>query len=301
MKNKLNWKKEWIDMPEYFVPTRDTKLRNSYDITDVINYNKNTKTSLFPKYPIYIISKGRAKSQLTAKALTKLNIDFKVVIEPQEFNEYSKYIDKNKILVLPFQDLGYGSIPARNWVWEHAVENGFKKHWILDDNINGFGTQKYGRRINTNCGDFFAQCENFSDKYNNIALTGIRYRFHHNYTKSPYLLNTRIYSCILITNDIPFRWRGKYNEDTDLSLRALKANYATLLFTWCYCNKASTMTMEGGNTDNVYTDNDNRLRFAESLQDQHPDVVKVVWKYNRWHHLVNYKPFINNNLNRLDK
>lgn len=33
----------------------------------------------------------------------------------------------------------------------------------------------------------------------------------------------RAFPCILIQNDIPFRWRGRYNEDTDLSLRALKA------------------------------------------------------------------------------
>jgi len=26
----------------------------------------------------------------------------------------------------------------------------------------------------------------------------------------------------LIRNDIPYRWRAKYNEDTDLSLRVLK-------------------------------------------------------------------------------
>ena len=36
--------------------------------------------------------------------------------------------------------------------------------------------------------------------------------------------------------------------------------------------------------------------FAESLRDQHPDVVEVVWKFNRWHHQVDYSPFIGNSL-----
>ena len=27
------------------------------------------------------------------------------------------------------------------------------------------------------------------------------------------------------------------------------------------------------------------------LEDMHPDVAKVVWKFNRWHHHVDYRPF----------
>ena len=55
--------------------------------------------------------------------------------------------------------------------------------------------------------------------------------------------------------------------------------------------KVTTMRMKGGNTDSVYANTNNRKEFAESLRDQHPDVVKVTWKFNRWHHQVNYKPF----------
>jgi len=34
----------------------------------------------------------------------------------------------------------------------------------------------------------------------------------------PFVMNTRMYSIIFIRNDIPYRWRGRYNEDTILSL-----------------------------------------------------------------------------------
>jgi hypothetical protein len=129
-------------------------------------------------------------------------------------------------------------------------------------------------------------------------MAGIRYRFHHNYVKSPYYLNTRVYSCILLDNKVQQRWRGKYNEDTDLSLRILKEGSCTMLFTWCYCNKTASMKMKGGNTDEVYGDTNNRKEFAESLQEQHPDVVKVVWRFDRWHHEVNYKSFRNNVLKK---
>jgi len=52
--------------------------------------------------------------------------------------------------------------------------------------------------------------------------------------------------------------------------------------------------LPGGNTDNVYDAEDHRLAFAKSLEEQHPDCVKVVWKYNRWHHQVDYTAFDRN-------
>ena len=51
------------------------------------------------------------------------------------------------------------------------------------------------------------------------------------------------------------------------------------------------MKMKGGNTDEVYEKGAKRKEFAESLAQQHPDVTKVVQKFGRWHHQVDYKPF----------
>jgi len=255
------------------------------------------------KYPIYIISKGRHESRLTSKCLELMNVPYKIVIESQEYKEYSKVIDKDKILVLPFSNLGQGSIPARNWVWEHSIKEGHKRHWILDDNIRSFRMYNRNKRIKVISPNIFRCSEDFIDRYKNIGMGGFQYTNFcpddgsRNY---PYMLNTRIYSCILIKNDLPFRWRGKYNEDTDLSLRVLKAGYVTILFYIFLCDKISTMTMKGGNTDNVYIDNDKRFKFAKSLQKQHPDIVKITKKFNRFHHNVDYTGFKNNKLIKKD-
>jgi hypothetical protein len=56
--------------------------------------------------------------------------------------------------------------------------------------------------------------------------------------------------------------------------------------------------MKGGNTDTIYNTGDQRRAFAESLREQHPDVVQVVWKFGRWHHQVDYRPFKKNKLIR---
>lgn len=251
-----------------------------------------------PKYPVYIISKGRSHNCLTVRELQNMNVPFKLVIEPQEYEKYSQITESSNILVLPFSNLGQGSIPARNWVWEHSVQEGHEKHWILDDNIEGFHRLNRNMKPKVTSGTIFKCAEDFTDRYENVALSGLNY---YSFCKAadkvpPFYLNTRIYSCILIRNDIPYRWRGKYNEDTDLSLRVLKDRWCTVLFNAFLCGKVTTMRMKGGNTDNVYTDNDDRLKFAKALQELHSDVVEVVWKFNRWHHKVNYKPFKDNKL-----
>ncbi len=255
-----------------------------------------------PKYPVYVISKGRAKRCLTARELTLMNVPFYLVVEPQEEQEYRQEWSNANIIVTPFSNLGQGSIPVRNFVWEHSINNGDKRHWILDDNLEGFHRLNRNMKPKVMDGTIFRCCEDFTDRYSNVPISGMNY---YSFCKTtdrvpPYYLNTRVYSCILIDNSLEFRWRGKYNEDTDLCLRTLKAGYCTILFNAFLVGKVTTMRMKGGNTNEVYGDTNQRKEFAESLQKQHPDVVKVTWKFNRWHHQVNYKPFKKNKLKRIE-
>lgn len=250
------------------------------------------------RYPVYIISKGRPNRCITSRQLDRMGVDYKVVIEPQEREEYAKGIDESKLIDLPFSNLGQGSIPARNWVWEDSIKRGFLRHWILDDNIESFNRLHMNDKLEVRCNATFRACEDFTDRFDNVGLSGMNYESFCKATDAvpPYYLNTRIYSCILIRNDLPFRWRGKYNEDTDLSLRVLKSGECTILFNAFLCHKVTSMRMKGGNTDSVYAETDNRLEFAQSLADQHPDVARVTKKFGRWHHHVNYKPFKRNAL-----
>ena len=151
----------------------------------------------------------------------------------------------------------------------------------------------------------FRCAEDFVGRFDNVGEAGFNY-FMFAPRKAcvpPLYLNTRVYSCILLRNYLPFRWRGRYNEDTDLSLRILKAGLCTMLFMWFVCDKQRTMVVKGGNTpiyqkgegrDGQY--HDGRLMMAQSLYEQHPDVVKITRKFGRWHHHVDYRPFKNNRL-----
>lgn len=250
-----------------------------------------------PKHPVYVISKGRWKTPLTARALTKMGVPFSIVVEPQEADEYRKSVQSGIVLTLPFSNLGQGSVPARNWVWEHAISIGAERHWILDDNIEAFNRLNRNEKPVVETGAIFRAAEDFVSRYENVPLAGFNYYSFCKTTERlpPFYLNTRIYSCILISNSLEFRWRGKYNEDTDLSIRVLKAGYCTILFNAFLAGKVCTMRMSGGNTDELYA-GDGRRVMAESLVEQHPDVARVAWKFKRWQHHVDYRPFKKNTL-----
>lgn len=255
---------------------------------------------LMPRYPIYVVSKGRHRSAFTVKELDYMRVPFYVVVEPQEYEEYCKAVGRERVLKLPFSNLGQGSVPARNWVWDHALQQGHARHWVLDDNMR-FKRRDRNVRINCKSANVFCAAEDFVDRYSNVGLAGFQYnQFVPDADHfPPFVLNRRVYSCVLVDTSLPFRWRGKYNEDTDLSLRVLKQGLCTVLFNCFLVRKPVTMTMAGGNTDEVYQRGKKRLEFAESLRRQHPDVVKVVTMFQRPHHKIDYTPFDNNHLSPL--
>ena len=323
------WREAWRGMPEYshrdLEPWKSVKVhfQNPVDFADFAStigqpLTHQTRYVHFPAmqplkvadkryvstqpqnpiYPVYIISKGRWESRFTSKALERLGVPYHIVVEPQEFEQYAAGIAQEKILVLPFSNLGQGSIPARNWVWEHAIATGARRHWILDDNIKNFFRFNRNNKIRVGDGTIFRAAELFVERYENVALAGFQYyMFLPRKCGEPpaFKANTRIYSTILIDNALPLRWRGRYNEDTDLSLRVLKSGLCTVQFNAFLSEKMPTMKMKGGNTDELYQ-GDGRLLMAQSLQEQHPDVTKITRKWGRAQHHVDYRPFANNAL-----
>ena len=264
------------------------------------------------RYPIYIVSKGRWESRLTAKSLDQIGAPYCIIVESQEFDQYAAVIDPAKILVLnPAYQRDYdtcdalgdskskGPGPARNFVWDHAIANGHVRHWVMDDNIRGFVRWNHNRRINVLDAAALRCVEDFVDRYENIAMAGLAERYLPGYSNNakPFRLNTRIYSCNLILNDVPFRWRGRYNEDTILSLDMLKAGWCTVLFNAILQNKITTQAMRGGNTDEFYI-REGTLAKSQMQVAVHPDVSRLVWRFNRWHHHVDYRRFRKNKLIR---
>lgn len=268
-----------------------------------------------PRFPLYIPSKGRHDSRLTSKALTALGVKHFVVVEPQELAAYRSACAGSLATVLELDlsykqkyelcdDLGLtkstGPGPARNFIWDHSIAQGHDWHWVMDDNIRRFMSLANGIRMRCDDPSLFWFMETFCLRYSNIAMAGPNYSFFAQSSKRPYLLNTRIYSCNLIRNDVPFRWRGRYNEDTILSLDMLKAGWCTVQFDAFLQEKLMTQVLGGGNTSEFYSQEGTTAK-SQMLIDVHPDVSRMCWRFRRVHHWVDYSPFKRNRLVRRDE
>ena len=270
-----------------------------------------------PKHPVYIISKGRSESMLTSRSLARMKVPHYIAIEPQDEDLYEEALDKFKIrpyvtlLVAPFSNHGDGPGRARNWCWDHSISIGAEKHWVLDDNIADFYRLHKNKRVRVESGAIFRAAENFVDRYENVPIAGFQYRFFiaPNSKYPPYVKNTRIYSTLLIDNNCRHRWRGRYNEDTDICLQVLKDGDCTIQFNAFLQGKAATQTVKGGNTEEFYhkegaeegkwienVNSEGTRNKSQMLVDLHPDVARMVWRYKRWHHYVDYSSFKKNEL-----
>jgi hypothetical protein len=251
-----------------------------------------------PKYPVYIISKGRAYDPMTAKIFKSAGIRFFIVVEPQESGEYIDAVGLENVLITPFFNLGLGSYPARNFCWEHSINAGFTKHWIFDDNILCFMKWIDGRRRKIlNINDALKYVEIYSDK-NNVDICGFEEcNFCQRIPKKAFKKNVHVYSAMLIKNKIPFRWRLKYNEDVDLCLQVLHNGGSTASCVYYMADKVSTVKkMKGGNQTELYKGNDpiKKLLKAKMLERVWPQYAKTVIRFNRIHHFVNWNIFKKN-------
>ena len=276
----------------------------------------------YPQFPLYIPSKGRHEYMITPKALTAMGVQHFIVVEPQQVQDYEQAVKRFGLLstILPLDmsykekyelcdDLGNakgtGPGPARNFAWDHSITNGHKWHWVMDDNIRCFRRMHRNAKIKTESASFWRAMEDFCLRYENVAMAGPNYALFAFSSKMshlpPFVSNTRIYSCNLIRNDVPFRWRGRYNEDTIMSLDMLKAGWCTIQFNAFLQEKMQTQTIPGGNTSELY-EGDTRVegqKYAangttaksQMMITTHPDVSRVVWKFGRVHHHVDYTPF----------
>lgn len=282
------------------------------------------------RFPYYIPTKGRwdDHSRMTSKALDFMRVPHFLVVEPQECESYERHIRewelrtglKSSATVLEL-DMTYkntyelcdnlgltkstGPGPARNFAWDHSIKNGHQWHWVSDDNIANFLRLHNNLKIKVGDATCFRVMEDFCLRYENVLMAGPNYRSFasQNASMPPYVMNTRIYSCNLIRNDAswrdgrPFRWRGRYNEDTILSLDMLTEGFCTVQFNAFLQDKMRTQKIGGGNTAEFYAKEGTSAK-SRMLKEVYPKYTELVWKFGREHHHVNYLPFKDTPLKR---
>jgi hypothetical protein len=243
--------------------------------------------TFLPRYPVFVPSKGRhttAGPTMTVGRLLSDGVPFRLVVEPSEAERYAARWPDAELLVTPHDEMRL--LGVRNWIRDVSIAEGHDRHWQLDDNIKDFRRFHRGHRIPVNVGVALRVCEDFTDRYTNIGVSGLNYQtFVRAETTAPFWHNVHVYSTSLIWNRMEHRWRALYNDDTDLCLQVLAAGLCTVALNIFMADKAPTMIVKGGNTDDLYQ-GDGRLRMARSLQRQWPHVVETKRRFGRPQHVI---------------
>lgn len=281
------------------------------------------------EYPIFVISYNRQKNHTTAKWLAKYGVKHYMVVHKEQLEEYKKYMTeemKEYTTFIEFDDsykLKYetcdniphrvknaGSGAERNFAWDYSIKLGYKAHWLLDDNMSFchiIGKNAKGSYMRKKCSkeDFCSKwhmAEHFFNKYENLLMIELAQNdFFFQLHNLTYALNTRCFSCNLIWNGMPIRWRGRYNEDVILSTDIMVAGYCIASYiTGVRKSKQSTREAVGGNHSTKLCDNDSLYSDGYSykyscvdktnlLLKVYPKYYRKVIKYGRVHHEYNRK------------
>lgn len=268
------------------------------------------------RFPVYIPTKSRWQParRLTMRTFDALGIDYFAIVEASQIEQYvDAGVDRARILELPeryldeydtLDDAGrsrsVGPGAARNFAWDHAASLGAEYHWCADDNVRGLAYYAGGAiRLSFADDTAIRMIEDATLQYANVAMSGPQYASFVPRPRQPVTFNTRVYSFNLIRTDAPYRWRGRYNEDTILSLDMLKDGWCTTQYNHVLQRKLVTQAVPGGNTEAFYAREGTYLK-SEMLWRAHPDVTRVVTRFGRVHHTVDYRPFAKNLLQRRD-
>lgn len=258
------------------------------------------------RFPVYIPTRGRPDVQKTADRLNQLGIRPRLVVEDAEHDAYAAANPDSDVLVWPSSYMDtYERTPeldphpttgaAHNFAWDHAREAGFSHHWIMDDNIQLFRYRDAGKAYPLPDASPLRWHETLMLRYQNLAgfALGLSHTFG---SPQAFTLNTRLYCATLYRNDLHewgIRWRRGLNDDTIVSLDILKTGY------WCTAESHLLLILKqptnrgqrlpGGMTD-FYANGGFIRKAAEAIR-LHPDCVKMVERYGRIHHQIDYSQF----------
>ena len=278
-------------------------------------------------YPIFIISYNRPNNNATTiSCLIKYGVKFNVVVHKEQLSAYKAFFKSNNINWIIFDDeykhkyetlsnvdsheKNAGSGAERNFAWDCAKNAGYTAYWNFDDNMSFrkhtgklTSSNKSFGRVGVTASEFvelFHKAEDFYDSYDNLFIMELGESTYFGFRNVP-VINRRCYSALLINTAIPTQWRGRYNEDTIMSIDCLINGFCTLQSPILLKQKQSTRDAKGGNhalgngkddlKNQVYSDAVN-YEFSSSLKSQmlvavYPQYCYLKYRVGRIHHGYN--------------
>ena len=228
------------------------------------------------KYFIYIPSKGRSSNCLTAKNLITDNVtNFKIVIEPQDLDNYSQHFSNKQLLSLNQNNKGIGY--SRQFIKEYAKEKKQTFHWQLDDDLN-FKKRINNKNVKFNSHELLNEVEDYIDNYTNIMLAGLRNSVFAWTQTKPISLNKQIASCVLLNSFIESRYRSNTVEDIDFSMQVLTEGYCSIIFNELLYDNPPPARQKGGNSTVHYK---NITSYQQNFIKEWGDDFKIEYLKNK--------------------
>ena len=225
------------------------------------------------KYTVYIPSKGRADIATTPKLLEGLK--YYIVVEPQDYEDYKKYHDKDRILVMDKNDMGVGY--ARNWIKKYSTETGDEFHWQMDDDMIRFELVNKGKKTTADTELVITKVEEFVERYENVDAASLSHNAFVFSKPKPFDINQMVAGVYMVRNNTIYEY-SDFGEDYDLSIQILENGRCTILFNaFCFHTKAIAKT-KGGNYD--WYMNDGKRKRTEFLMEKWKH-LPIRIKYNK--------------------
>jgi len=244
----------------------------------VLNHEQYTDV----KYTVYIPSKGRAHHGHTAKLLDGCGVtNYKLVVEPQEYDAYVDKWGKEKVVKLPENDQGISF--SRSYIKKYSQQQGEKFHWQMDDDLLSFRLRINNKNAKINPKHCLSIVETVTDKFTNIGISGITHFAYAFSKKTAIAINRMVYQVILVNNDISHDWRTGTNEDLDFSLQTLESGFVTIAFNTVLFDSYVTGKLDGGNMLNLFV-GDGRKKIYEKTVELWPGrfIVKQLESNRGW-------------------
>lgn len=260
-----------------------------------------------PRWPIFIPSRGRAGICYAPRELDRIGVPYRLIVEDHEHDTYAAIYGESRVLVLPQRyideyesgdpegdaaGLPLGPGCPRNYAWDIAQEEGAAWHWCIDDNVRYWARMDGNHFFMAGDGWIFAAMEDHASRYLNVGLAAPEYNMHQparNRWPRPFRTNRRTMSTHLVRTELPLRWRFRYNDDIDFSIRVLEAGWCIINYVAFTQGKLGTQHTPGGSTDTIYAGGTYRKTMC--LVEAWPAIVKPVTRWGRPHHVVDWSRY----------
>ena len=258
---------------------------------------------------VYIISKGRPKCD-TARTLARMEYPGEWFIvcgnNDETLSEYESRWGEHVLVFdwydeitrtdtldnFGFESMASGAVPVRNATCDISRERGETRHWQLDDDYYGFyhvnkGEMRKHRMDGQELYDVFTEISEFAHSCGlsnaGIALGTVESMPHKRKTFGRRVFNAH---CLPSDKDLLTRWRGRMNDDLINAIETYRNGGFEMLFKYANLTMAKTQAEEGGLTDLYKAEGTVRKTAYPMLLA--PNAVKLVTKFGRYHHKVDW-------------